>query len=102
MSFWDTGPRLPDSEGRYIPKSIRSAVVTRDKATCQYCGEPATDCDHMYPWSNGGTHHPTNLVASCERCNSIAGLRVFTEFAKKKAYILQRLIDLRTQGTPNR
>lgn len=68
--------------------------MTRDNNVCQYCGDAATDCDHVYPWSNGGTHHPLNLVASCETCNSIAGLRVFTEFAKKKMYILTRRLEL--------
>lgn len=95
MTLWDTGPRLPSEGGRYIPKYIRDLVMERDRGICQYCGAAATDCDHVYPWSNGGTHHATNLVACCETCNSIAGLRVFTEFAKKKAYILARRLELR-------
>ena len=93
MNLWETGPRLPSSSGRYIPLHIRKAVMERDAYVCVYCGDAATDCDHVYPWSNGGTHHVTNLVASCERCNSIAGARVFTEFVKKKAYILARRLE---------
>ena len=87
--LWETGPRLP-TETRYIPVAIRREVMERDGGVCRYCGAAATDCDHVYPWSNGGTNHPTNLVAACERCNSIAGLRIFSEFMKKKAYILAR------------
>ncbi len=93
MSSWDTGPRLP-TESRYIPVSIRNFVMTRDEYICQYCGRTATDCDHVYPFANGGTNHPTNLVASCGTCNSIAGLRIFTEFMKKKMYILTRRTEL--------
>lgn len=97
--LWETGPRLPTASGRYIPKYIRDKVMERDRFVCQYCGAPATDLDHVYPWSNGGTHHELNLVASCGTCNSIAGLRVFTEFMKKKAYILTRRIEIAT-GEP--
>ncbi len=91
---WDTGPRLPSESGRYIPLHIRVLVLERDFYTCQYCGTPATDLDHIYPWSNGGTHHPWNLVASCETCNSIAGSRIFTELVKKKLYVLTRRMEL--------
>ncbi len=94
MALWDTGPRLPNDSGRYIPQAIRDRVMERDNSTCRFCGRPATDCDHVYPWSQGGTHHETNLVASCEHCNSIAGSRVFSEFAKKKSYILTRRLAL--------
>jgi 5-methylcytosine-specific restriction endonuclease McrA len=93
---WHSGPRLPSEGGRYIPTRIRNHVMERDGDICQYCGDPATDADHVYPWSNGGTHHPRNLVASCETCNSIAGLRVFTEFYKKQKYILARRAELLT------
>lgn len=91
---WDTGPRLPSEGGRYIPLAVRNKVVERDNGICQYCGNPGTDLDHIYPWSNGGTHHHMNLVVACETCNSIAGTRIFTEFMKKKMYVLTRRIEL--------
>lgn len=96
--LWETGPRSPSDSGRYIPKAIRDYVLYRDRATCQYCGDSGIDLDHVYPWANGGTHHESNLVVSCETCNSIAGLRVFTEFMRKKAYILHRRIELYGEG----
>lgn len=96
-SLWSTAPRLP-TDVRYIPVSVRREVMERDKGMCRYCGvTAATDCDHVYPWSNGGTNHVTNLVASCEECNSIAGLRIFSEFMKKKAYILARRAQIRAK-----
>lgn len=96
--LWETGPRLPDDPGRYIPIAIQREVFARDADTCQYCGRVGDTLDHVWPWSQGGTHHVRNLVASCQQCNSIAGERVFTEFLKKKAYILQRRIDLYGEG----
>lgn len=93
--LWETGPRLPSDGGRYIPVSIRDEVTERDGNTCQYCGSQENlSLDHVYPWANGGTHHPFNLVVACLTCNSIAGIRVFSEFMRKKAYILTRRIEL--------
>ena len=94
---WDTGPRLPDSGGRYISVYTERAVFARDNGLCRYCMREADGLDHVYPWANGGTHHPTNLVACCTVCNSIAGLRIFSEFSKKKRYILERRRQLRQE-----
>ncbi len=99
MAEWETGPRLPDDPGRYIPIATRRTVYLRDKGLCRYCEETATDFDHIYPFANGGTHHETNLVACCGVCNSIAGSRVFSEFAKKRLYVLRRRIDLARGAT---
>ena len=96
--LWETGPRLPNDGGRYISVYVVEAVFHRDDWTCQYCGNPGDTLDHIYPWANGGSEHPTNLVVACQQCNSIAGLRVFTEFMRKKAYILARRIELYGEG----
>jgi hypothetical protein len=37
---------------------------------CRYCGERATDVDHVWPRNRGGDDHPNNLVPACEGCNS--------------------------------
>jgi len=50
--------------------------------------------DHVYPWIQGGTHDRRNLVCACQVCNSIAGLRVFAEFAPKREYVLARRAQL--------
>jgi 5-methylcytosine-specific restriction endonuclease McrA len=90
MSSHLSGPRFASETGRAIPSATRGYVLERDKHVCQYCGIAATDLDHVYPWSNGGTNAPTNLVAACGICNSIAGARVFTELAMKKLYVQER------------
>lgn len=48
----------------------RRAVFARDHWSCQYCGRPAENVDHVVPRSKGGPHSWDNVVASCRRCNS--------------------------------
>jgi len=48
----------------------RRAVFARDEGTCQYCGSPAENLDHVVPRSKGGEHSWENVVAACRRCNS--------------------------------
>jgi len=50
-------------------KKIRLKVLNRDAWTCNYCGESATEVDHVYPKSKGGEDTLDNLVAACRRCN---------------------------------
>lgn len=48
----------------------RRGVFIRDDHTCQYCGVPAENVDHVVPRSRGGAHEWENVVAACRRCNS--------------------------------
>jgi len=48
----------------------RRAVFARDLWSCQYCGVPAENVDHVVPKSKGGPHSWENVVAACQRCNS--------------------------------
>jgi 5-methylcytosine-specific restriction endonuclease McrA len=48
----------------------RRAVFARDNWSCQYCGAPAENLDHVVPRSRGGAHAWDNVVAACRRCNS--------------------------------
>lgn len=48
----------------------RRAVFARDGWTCQYCGSPAENLDHVVPRSRDGEHSWANVVAACRRCNS--------------------------------
>jgi 5-methylcytosine-specific restriction endonuclease McrA len=48
----------------------RRAVFARDNWSCQYCGAPAENLDHVVPRSKGGEHTWENVVAACRRCNS--------------------------------
>ncbi len=64
----------------------RKAVFARDDWTCQYCGDPAENVDHVIPRSRGGLHVWENVVAACRRCNS----RKENKFAKDAGLTLRR------------
>lgn len=57
----------------------RRAVFARDEWTCQYCGKPAENVDHVIPRSRGGEHTWENVVASCRACNSRKENRLLNE-----------------------
>jgi 5-methylcytosine-specific restriction endonuclease McrA len=42
---------------------------------CHWCGQPATEADHLIEHDRGGTDTPDNLVPSCKPCNSRRGQR---------------------------
>jgi 5-methylcytosine-specific restriction endonuclease McrA len=63
----------------------RRAVFARDDWTCQYCGRPAENVDHVQPRSRGGTHTWDNVVAACRRCNSKKENRLPHEIGMKLA-----------------
>jgi len=52
---------------------LRWEVLSRDKFTCQYCGQTAPnvklEVDHIMPVSNGGQSTLANLITSCYACN---------------------------------
>lgn len=60
-------------------RAIRQRVMRRDRNTCQYCGAPATEVDHVKPVSRGGTHDLNNLVASCKKCNAEKNIQQRTQ-----------------------
>jgi 5-methylcytosine-specific restriction endonuclease McrA len=57
----------------------RRAVFARDHWTCQYCGAPAENLDHVVPKSRGGSHTWDNVVAACRRCNHTKADRSLAE-----------------------
>lgn len=61
-------------------KKIRIKVLNRDAYTCAYCGDIATEVDHVYPKSKGGEDTLDNLVAACRRCNILKKDKTDTVF----------------------
>lgn len=65
--------RLPKSEVKFNRRNI----FTRDKNTCQYCGQkfPTSELslDHIIPRSLGGQATWENIVCSCVKCNTRKG-----------------------------
>ena len=54
-------------------KKQRERVLKRDNYICMYCGQEATQVDHIIPRKRGGGHDLDNLVACCGPCNSRKG-----------------------------
>lgn len=51
-------------------RALRDFVIARDRV-CQWCGTPEDPvADHIVSRRNGGAHHPGNLQALCQKCNS--------------------------------
>ncbi|GAB1538385.1 HNH endonuclease [Scytonema sp. NUACC21] len=59
-----------------VPPVNRREVLRRDHHSCQYCGgNQHLTLDRVLPRSRGGRHTWENVVAACERCNSLQGDR---------------------------
>lgn len=67
--------KVPQILGRLksrIPchRALREFVIHRDKV-CKWCGtNEDLIADHIISRKNGGKHHPDNLQALCQQCNS--------------------------------
>ena len=64
-------------------KKQRLRVLNRDAWTCTYCGQPATEVDHIIPRKVGGGHDLDNLTAACRSCNLLKGARSEGVFLSK-------------------
>jgi len=62
-----------------LNKALRISILARDNFTCQYCGARAPDVElhveHIISRYDGGSDHPSNLVAACSSCNLGKGKR---------------------------
>ena len=62
--------------GRTVDATYRKhrATILRDQPLCHWCKRrPATEADHLIPWSAGGANELENLVPSCKPCNARRG-----------------------------
>jgi len=51
----------------------KQTIMDRDEWKCVYCGDLATQVDHVVPVSRGGPSIEGNGVASCNSCNRRKG-----------------------------
>lgn len=60
-------------------------VFKRDNYTCQYCGKTGVklECDHVVPFSKGGSDELHNLTTACFSCNRKKKAMSAQEFRKK-------------------
>lgn len=69
-------------------QSKRERILSEYNYLCVYCGDAASEVDHILPYSYKINNSDSNLVASCKICNLIAGSKIFDNFSLKKSYIL--------------
>jgi hypothetical protein len=71
-----------------ISTKTRFEIFNRDDFTCQYCGAKAPQVtlhvDHIIPVVEGGCNDDTNLITSCQSCNTGKGKRHLTAKALAK------------------
>lgn len=84
-----------------VSKRTRFEIFKRDGFTCIYCGrtppQAVLQCDHIHPVSLGGSDHETNLVTSCEDCNSGKSNVVLQSDSAPLVEQQQRMIELKLQ-----
>ena len=98
---------------KWIRRERRLAIYLRDGMACVYCGDSVEDgaqltLDHIVCRCKGGDNGSTNLVTSCDRCNSRRGNRSVSKFVKGvSAYtgedaeiILKRIHNCRRRKVP--
>lgn len=78
----------------FVNRTVRGQHRKRNRAicagaACAYCGEPATEVDHVVPLRRGGVDEESNLVPACKPCN--LGKVVHDNF-------WYRLLDTRAEG----
>jgi len=63
-----------------IPAAEWSAKLAAYGGRCAYCGDSATERDHLVPLARGGTHTLDNLVPACGPCNRKKGDQLVSEW----------------------
>lgn len=58
------------AQSRYISKTTKQIVFTRDGGICQCCGSSENlEYDHIMPFSCGGDSSVSNIQLLCLKCN---------------------------------
>jgi predicted nucleic acid-binding Zn ribbon protein len=77
------------SKTRVLSTARRAEIWKRDGEQCYLCQKPISlrelEIDHLIPVSKNGSNSPTNLAASCSRCNKSRGNRIEEAQIKKLA-----------------
>ena len=58
------------AQSRYISKTTKKVVYSRDGGACQCCGDyEYLEYDHISPYSCGGNNDVSNIQLLCRKCN---------------------------------
>lgn len=65
--------------------------------SCTYCGEPATDRDHLVSCASQGIRSYSfgKIVPACRQCNGTLGAVPLQDISSRAGYLLQRYSRLR-------
>lgn len=82
-------PHIEPTE-KQIRKSLEILHISSDNITCAYCGDPATEWDHLRPLvkdkkPTGFISEIHNLVPSCGKCNQSKGNKCWRDWMTSKA-----------------
>ncbi|MGI9097905.1 MAG: HNH endonuclease [Solirubrobacteraceae bacterium] len=56
--------------GERVRREGRAQVLARDAYRCRFCGQAATEVDHIVPSVDGGTNHVRGLRSLCHACHA--------------------------------
>ena len=73
---------------RRVNSHLANKIRARDNHTCQQCGQPGHEVDHITPRAFGGTDNPNNLQTLCTTCHR---KKTLTEQAQGRQRRHQRL-----------
>jgi 5-methylcytosine-specific restriction endonuclease McrA len=86
---------------RSSPRLSKFNVIMRDRFQCQYCSIPVSvntvTMDHVLPISKGGQTSWSNLVASCQDCNSRKGSKLWKPKNAPYAPSYYELVNIRKE-----
>lgn len=74
---------LKNAEGSFTPAEWRAKVKAYG-GKCHWCGKPIDGnpiVEHVIPLARGGTNYISNVVPSCNPCNTAKGTKLPHEFA---------------------
>ena len=69
-------------QGSLYQTKLRDFIFSRSNGKCSYCGEKASEIDHIVPRSKGGTNSVNNLTATCRACNEKKSNLSLKDFGK--------------------
>ena len=76
------------AQSRYISKTTKKVVYSRDEGACQCCGGyEYLEYDHIRPYSCGGSNDVSNIQLLCRKCNRSKSNSCYCKIHNKKVGI---------------
>lgn len=72
--------RILGGEYEAVSAAAWAAKLAAYEGRCAYCGDLATEVDHVVPLARGGGHMLDNLVPACQPCNRSKSDKLLSEW----------------------